>query len=185
MQRDGGNLEVPPGGWPDREDHKKGPPGRHWGGMARLGAGVAGLRGKGGGTPRHGRGGQCLATPGPAHRPQPLALPPQEPAAAVAPAPTQAEAQVSAKPNGSGPTPSRPGCGPQTAGTGAWSGPTARGHPPAGPGPRTLSAPPVPPPPLAKQGIGRTSVTPDQGDGGGRGHAGEWRAPAAPGTRTR
>ena len=42
---------------------RKGPPGRDSGGMARPGAGVAGFPARGGGAPRHGRGGQHLAAP--------------------------------------------------------------------------------------------------------------------------
>ena len=45
----------------------------------------------------HGCGRQHLAPPGPAQRPRRLALPPAKPAAATAPAPTQAAAQVTAQ----------------------------------------------------------------------------------------
>ena len=55
---------------------RKGPPGRDLGGMTRPGAWMAGFPGGGGGAPRHGLGGQCLAAPGPPRRPWPLALPP-------------------------------------------------------------------------------------------------------------
>ena len=67
------------------------------GGVARQGADVAGLPGRGGGAPHHGRGRQQLAPPGLAQRPRPLALPPVQPATATAPAPTQAAAQVTAQ----------------------------------------------------------------------------------------
>ena len=67
------------------------------GGVARQGADVAGHSGRGGGTPHQGRGRQQLAPPGLAQRPRPLALPPVQPAAAIAPAPTQAAAPVTAK----------------------------------------------------------------------------------------
>ena len=59
-------------------------------------ADVAGLPGRGGCTPHHGRGRQQLAPPGLAQRPCPLALPLAQPAAATAPAPTQAAAQLTA-----------------------------------------------------------------------------------------
>ena len=55
---------------------------------------MAGLPGRGSGAPHHGCGRQQLAPPGLAQRPRPLALPPAQPAAATAPAPTQAAAQV-------------------------------------------------------------------------------------------
>ena len=67
------------------------------GGVARQGADVAGLPGREGGAPHHGRGRQQLAPPGLAQRPRPLALPLAQPAAARAPAPTQAAAQVTAE----------------------------------------------------------------------------------------
>ena len=65
--------------------------------VARQGADVAGLPGRGGGAPHHGCGRQQLAPPGLALRPRPLALPPAQPATAIAPAPTQAAAQVTAQ----------------------------------------------------------------------------------------
>ena len=58
---------------------------------------MAGLPGRGSGAPHHRCGRQQLAPPGPAQRPRPLALPPTQPAAATAPAPTQAAAQVTAQ----------------------------------------------------------------------------------------
>ena len=76
------------------------------GGVARQGADVAGLPGMGSGTPHHGCGSQQLAPPGLAQHPRPLGLPPAQPAAAKAPAPTQAAAQVTA----------------QTAEAGKWRG---------------------------------------------------------------
>ena len=79
---------------------------------------MAGFSGGGGGTPRHGRGGQQLATPGPAHRPHPLALPPEELSAEADPAHTQVAAHMTATPGGNGPAPSRPGSGPQAPDTG-------------------------------------------------------------------
>ena len=57
---------------------------------------MAGVPGRGSGTPHHGRGRQQLAPSGPAQRPRPLALPPAQPAAATASAPTQAAEQVTA-----------------------------------------------------------------------------------------
>ena len=53
--------------------------------------------GRGSGAPHHGCGRQQLAPPGFAQRPRPLALSPAQPAAATAPAPTQAAAQVMAQ----------------------------------------------------------------------------------------
>ena len=67
------------------------------GGMAGQGADVAGFPGRRSGTPHHGCGRQQLAPPGLAQRPRPLALPPAQPAAATAPAPTKAAVQVTAQ----------------------------------------------------------------------------------------
>ena len=53
---------------------------------------MAGLPGRGSGAPHHGCGRQQLAPLGFAQRPRPLALPPAQPAAATASAPTQAAA---------------------------------------------------------------------------------------------
>ena len=58
---------------------------------------MAGLPGRGSVAPHHGCGRQQLASPGSAQRPRPLALPPAQPAAATAPAPPQAAAQVMAQ----------------------------------------------------------------------------------------
>ena len=58
---------------------------------------MAGLPGRGSGAPHHGCGRQQLAPLGLAQRPRPLALPPAQPAAATAPAPTQAAAQLTAQ----------------------------------------------------------------------------------------
>ena len=65
--------------------------------MARQGADVAGVPGRGSGAPHHGCRRQQLAPPGFAQHPRPLALPPAQAAAATAPAPTQAAAQVMAQ----------------------------------------------------------------------------------------
>ena len=59
--------------------------------------GVSGLPGRGCGTPHHGCGRQQLAHPGLAQRPRPLALQLAQPAAATAPAPTQAAVHVMAQ----------------------------------------------------------------------------------------
>ena len=85
-----------PGGVGSPEGPREGPQVSDPGGVARQGADVAGLPGRGGCTPHHGCGSQQLAPPGLAQRPRPLALPPAQPAAATAPAPTQAAAQVTA-----------------------------------------------------------------------------------------
>ena len=76
---------------------QEGPQVSDLGGVARQGADVAGLPGRGSGTPHHGCGRQQLALPGLAQRPRPLALPPAQPPSATAPAPTQAAAQVMAQ----------------------------------------------------------------------------------------
>ena len=97
LRRDGGNREVPPGGWAAPEDHE---------GVLRSVIRAAWLdRGptwpafleRAGSAPHYGRGGQQLAPRGLAQRPHPLALPPAQPATATAPAPTQAAAQVTAQ----------------------------------------------------------------------------------------
>ena len=85
-----------PGGTGSPGGPREGPQVSDPGGVARQGADVAGLPGRGGGTPHHGCRRQQLAPPGLAQRPRQLALPPAQPAAATAPAPTQAAAQVTA-----------------------------------------------------------------------------------------
>ena len=97
LRRDGGNREVPPGGVSSPRGPREGPRVSDPGGVAPQGADVAGLPGRGGDAPHHGRGRQQLAPPGLAQRPRSLALPPAQPAAATAPAPTQAAAQVMAQ----------------------------------------------------------------------------------------
>ena len=84
LRRDGGNLEVPPGRVGSPRGPREGPQVSNPGGVARQGADVPGLPGRGSGTPHHGCGRQQLATPGLAQRPCPLALPPAQPAAATA-----------------------------------------------------------------------------------------------------
>ena len=86
-----------PGGMGSPGGPREGPQVSDPGGVARQGADVAVLPGRGSGTPHHGRGRQQLPPPGLAQRPRPLALPPAQPAAATAPAPTQAAAQVTAQ----------------------------------------------------------------------------------------
>ena len=86
-----------PGGVASFRGPREGPQVSDPGGVARQGADVAGLPGRGGDAPHHGRGRQQLAPPGLAQCPRPLALPPVQPAAARAPAPTQAAAQVTAQ----------------------------------------------------------------------------------------
>ena len=111
------------GGWPGRTTKGSS-------GVAQPGADMASFPGGGSGVLCHGRGGLQLATPGPAHRPHPLALPPEEPASAAAPAPAQAAAQVTATPGGNGPAPGRPGPGPQATDTGGLGADQRRGAPP-------------------------------------------------------
>ena len=86
-----------PGGVGSPRGPREGPQVSDPGGVARQGADVAGLPGRRGGTPHHGRGRQQLAPPGLAQRPCPLALPPVHSATATAPAPTQTAAQVTAQ----------------------------------------------------------------------------------------
>ena len=86
LRRDGGNREVPPGGLGSPRGPREGPQVSDPGGVARQGANVAGLPGRGGGAPHHGCGRQQLAPPSLAQRPCPLALPPAQPATATAPA---------------------------------------------------------------------------------------------------
>ena len=78
LRRDGGNQEVPSWGLVAREDHERffravipvGWPDQEPSWPAFL---------EGGAVPRiTDTRGQCLAAPGPARRPQPLALPPEE-----------------------------------------------------------------------------------------------------------
>ena len=90
-------LEGTPGGVSSPRRPREGPQVSDLGGVARQGADVAGLPVRRGGAPHHGRRRQQLAPPGLAQRPRPLALPPAQPAAATAPAPTQAAAQVTAQ----------------------------------------------------------------------------------------
>ena len=85
-----------PGGSGSPGGPREGPQVSDLGGVALQGADVAGLPGRGGGTPHRGCGRQQLAPPGLAQSPRPLALPPAQPAAATAPAPTQGPAQVTA-----------------------------------------------------------------------------------------
>ena len=86
-----------PGGLGSPRGPREGPQVSDPGGVARQGADVAGLPGRGSGTPHHGCRRQQLAPPGLAQRPRPLALPPAQPAATTTPAPTQAAAQVTAQ----------------------------------------------------------------------------------------
>ena len=64
LRRDGGNREVPPGGVGGPRGPQEGPQVSDPGGMARQGADVAGLPGRGSGAPHHGCGRQGLAPPG-------------------------------------------------------------------------------------------------------------------------
>ena len=97
LRRDGGNREVPPGGVSSPRGPREGPQVSDLGGVARQGADVAGIPGRGGGAPHHRCGRQQRAPPGLAQRPHPVALLPAQPATATAPAPTQAAAQVTAQ----------------------------------------------------------------------------------------
>ena len=157
----GGNRGVVGPGGP-----RKGPPGGEPGRMARQGADMAGFLGRWGGAPCHGRGGQHLAPPGLSNRPHPLALPPEEPAAAAAPAPTHAVAQVMAA----------PGCNGPGRGSERTSG---AGHPPSRPGP---SDPQRPPPCPRRSHGGRTRAAPGRGEGRSHKHA-EARGAGTPQTR--
>ena len=92
-----GKPRGTPGGMGSPRGPREGPQFSDPGGVARQGANVAGLPGRMSGTPHHGCGRQQLAPPGLAQRPRPLALPPAQPAAATAPAPEQAAAQLTAQ----------------------------------------------------------------------------------------
>ena len=145
LRRDGGNREVHPGGGGvAREDQERVLRAVIWAGWPDREPTWPAFPDGGGGAPRHGRGGQQLAAPGPAHRPHPLALPPEEPAAAAAPTPTQAAAQVTDTPGDNGPAPSMPGPGPQATDTGGGERTNGAGHPPGRPGPPDPERPPHP-----------------------------------------
>ena len=98
LRRDGGNQEVPPGGWAAPEDHKR---------VLRAGIQAA-WPDREPTWPAFLEGGASLRITdadannslpqGLAQRPHQLALPPAEPAAAAAPAPTQATTHVMAAP---------------------------------------------------------------------------------------
>ena len=62
-----------PWGLADPGGPREGPPDCDLGGVAQQGANVAGSPGEGGSGLHHGRGGQQLTPPGPAHRTHPLA----------------------------------------------------------------------------------------------------------------
>ena len=132
LRRDGWNQEVPLGGWVAQKDHE-----RVLRAVVRAGwpdrepTWPAFLEG-GGGAPRHERRGQQLAPPGPAHRPHPLALPPGVGAAAVAPAPTHAAAQVMTAPGSNDPARRAQGGGkePATRGSSGRPGPLDPERPP-------------------------------------------------------
>ena len=64
LRRDGGNREAPPGGVGGPRGPREGPRVSDPGGVAQHGADVAGLPGRGSGTPHHGCGRQQLAPPG-------------------------------------------------------------------------------------------------------------------------
>ena len=97
LRRDGGNRDVPPGGWAAPENHER---------VLRSVIRAA-WPDRGPTWPAFLEGGAVLRitdadanswpSPGLAQRPRPMALPPAEPAAATAPAPTQAAAQVTAQ----------------------------------------------------------------------------------------
>ena len=87
-----------PGGLGRPRGPRESPPGGDLGGVAQQGADVDGFPRGRGSAPHHRCGCQQLAPPGLTQRPHPLALPPAEPAAATAPALTQATTQVTAAP---------------------------------------------------------------------------------------
>ena len=97
VRRDGGNQEVPPGGWAAPEDHKRVLRSVIWAAWPDRGLKWPAFLERGGGAPHHGRGRQQLAPQGLAQRFRPLALPLAQPATATALAPTQAAAQVTAQ----------------------------------------------------------------------------------------
>ena len=149
LRRDGGNWEVPPGGWASQEDHERvlrAVIRAVW--PDREPTWPAFLEG-GGGAPHHGCGCQQMAPPGFAQRPHPVALPPAEPATAAAPAPTKATTQVTAAP--------RP---PRRWARGAGEGTVPREAPTRGAGPRD------PHPPTVRRGGGARATSSGGGDGG-------------------
>ena len=106
-----------PGGVGSPRGPREGPQVSDLGGVGKQGADVAGLPGRGSGAPHHGCGHQQLGPLGLAQRPRQRALPPAQPAAATAPAPTQAAAQMTAQTadarkegGGAGPPDPRPPC---------------------------------------------------------------------------
>ena len=142
-----------PGGVGYPRGPREGPLGGDSGGVARKGAKVGGFPGGGGGAPHHGCGCQQLGPPGLAQRPHPLALPPADPTAAAAPAPTRATTQVTAAPAGQGDEPE-----------GVGRKQCRRTPPPAWPGPPTRSGTPTPAT-VPRGGGART--TSGRGEGGG------------------
>ena len=102
LRRDGGNREVPPGGWAAPEDHERVLRSVIRAAWPDRGPTWPAFLERGSGAPHHGCGRQQLAPPGFAQRPRPPALPPAQPAAAAAPAPTQPAAQVRAQTAGTG-----------------------------------------------------------------------------------
>ena len=97
LRRDGGNREVPPGGWAAPEHHERVLRSVTRAAWPDRGPTWPAFLEGGGDAPHHRRGRQQLAPPGLAQRPRPLALPPAQPTTATAPAPTQAAAQVTAQ----------------------------------------------------------------------------------------
>ena len=133
---------------------REGPQVSDLGGVARQGADVAALPGRGSGTPHHGCERQQLAPPGLAQPPRPLALPPAQPAAATAPAPTQAAAQMTAQtvdargwggelgPQTHAPPTVRSNEGARATSRGRGGGDNNRGREPTAPQPASLTANP-------------------------------------------
>ena len=97
LRRDGGNQNLPPGGWAAPEAHERVLRSVIWAALPDRGPTGPAFLEWGGGAPHHGCGRQQLAPPGLAQRPHPLALLPAQPATATAPAATQAAGQVTAQ----------------------------------------------------------------------------------------
>ena len=116
LWRDRGNLEVPSGGPVAQEDDESALGDVIWTGWPNRESRWPPFLEGGGGAPRHRHGGQRLAAWGPARHLHPLALPPEEPAAAATRAPTKAEVLVTAGPTGDGASGPGGGGGLATAG---------------------------------------------------------------------
>ena len=132
----GGNLKYPRASWLAPEDHERVLRDVIWAGWPNRGPEWPAIL----------EGGAVLpVTDAEANAVYPGICAPPSATGATAPAPTRAEAQVTAKPGRNGPTPGRPDLGPGNREQGGGeSGPTARGIPPGRPRPPNPERPPPP-----------------------------------------